>query len=114
VEAVDQPVRLVQFASQRGPVLAVVRGAADGSASATPLGGFEFVRDLGDVLAQFSQQCPRLGRSRVFDHSWIVSPIPNVRATGSQKLHIVAQTSTWCREGAGRASAYALAAASLP
>jgi hypothetical protein len=110
MEAVDEPVCLVQLPAQRGSVPAVVRGAADGSTSAAQFRRLEFVRDLGDVLAQFPKQGPRLSCPRVFGHSTIVSPFPNVRATGSQEVPIVAQTSTWRREKADPAWRYVLAA----
>lgn len=106
MEAVDESVRLVQFAPQGGPVSAVVRGTADGSARAAQLRRLEFVRDLSDVFTQFPKKCPRLRCTRVVAHSWIVSSFRNVRATGSQIVHIgCSNFDVACRNGRPRVAA---------
>jgi hypothetical protein len=78
MQTVDQPVSLVQFSAQRpGDGIPAV-GAAGACPPVALIGGFELVRDVGNVAVQLAQKCPCLSAPRFIDHPGIFSSIPNV------------------------------------
>ena len=69
MQAVDQPVSLVQFPPQGADDGVSAVGAAGACAPVALISGFEFVRDVGNVAVQLAQKCLRLGVPRIITHA---------------------------------------------
>jgi hypothetical protein len=75
MQAVDEPMSLVEIAAQSRMFTTVVECTARRGANAANLGSFELLRNICDLFVQSIQQYLRLCRCRIFHHLRMLSPI---------------------------------------